>query len=467
MVKELNLKNYLKQFKDINVSKLVPLIQYDGTWGLPDKYKIEEYVTNIKAYNKLVEIKRFRLLGRINKNCEKPKTKRLYKGNLRRQGLGFVYENKELWIILKSNWPSSNKNLSLKCLIKNDWIYFVVPKDCIGVWYKYGNGRINFTIIPEKLKLCKEFWENFGILIGEMLRKGDAISISNTSHTVINCTLNYFSTSNLIRLSSWNISIDINSKNIFDKKERYENKIKNYWFSVLNINDLDIKNIRWCKYNSNLNPNFGQINLIYNNKSLKKVISYLIDYVVKNVLKNKQNSIDFLRGLIAAEGSTDKNEVGSLRAVRIASKIEKEREFYYNLLKKIGISSKLYKNNHNIASNGLPNFILCLKYKLFDLNERRNNFFIQRFLNLLTIKSSLLLLNKSLTVSEIVGLLKLSDYRNLNKNFSRLTKLGYLSRVFTFNGFKYSLSNEFKRLLQPFTTANGVNLQSLFPMPTS
>lgn len=300
-----------------------------------------------------------------------------------------------------------------------------------------------------------------------MDRKGDCNRVSNTSPKVVNHILNYFDKSKLIRLDDWNITIDVNGKNIFCKKEKYEKKIKNYWYPLLKVDNLNIKNIRWCKYGSNLNPNFGQINLAYSNKTLNKVIFYLIIYIKENVLNNKQDSMDFLRGLIAAEGSINKDKNGFLKSVRIASKLEEERKFYQALFRKINIKSKLYKNNHNIASNGLNNFLLCLKYDLFGLHEKRNCIFVQSLLNLVSLKASLLLLNKSLTVNEIVRILNLKDYRNLNKNFSRLTKLNYLLRKYTDNGFEYSLSKEFRHLLQPLMQANGTTLTTLLPIPNS
>jgi len=461
---ELNLKKYLNQFKDIKISKLIPLMQYDQNWGLPDKYKVEGYTTQIKVHKNLVKINRLRLLGRISRNCKKPITKKVYKGGLRRQGLEFCYKNRELWAILKSNWPVTNKNLDLRCLIKNNWVYFVVPKNYIGVWYKYGRGRINFVIIPEKIQLVKEFWETFGILFGEMLRKGRRISIANTSPKVINCILNYFDKSGLIKLDSWRITININGRDIYDNKLTYERRVKDYWSSVL-LNK-EIKAVRWCDYSSTLNPNLGQINLDCNNRSLTKIIFYLIKYVRKNVLKDKQDSIDFLRGLIAAEGSADKDHSGRLRSVRIASKLKEEREFYHSLLKKVGIKAQLYSTNHFVESSGFSNFILFLKYGLLELNEKRNDSFIKRFSNLLYTKASFLLLNDLLTVPEIVKLLKLNDYRNLNKNLSKITELGYIQRIKTSKGFRYSLSPKFKQLLQPLRTARGFKRQTMFPIPT-
>ena len=138
MVKLLDLKTFLKQFGDLNVDVEVPLIEYDLNWSLPDIYKVEEYYTKIKIKERDVEIKRYRIIGRLIKNVEKPKTKKWYKGNLIRQGLKFIYRNREIWVILKSNWPENLKNLPLNFNVKNNWLYLIVPKNFIGVWYKYG-----------------------------------------------------------------------------------------------------------------------------------------------------------------------------------------------------------------------------------------------------------------------------------------------------------------------------------------
>src|SRR3989344_4850618 len=100
MTNTLNLKEYLIKFNDVKVNKELPLIEYDDMWPIPDKLKIEGYITKLRIHGKLTNVKRLRLVGRISKNSIKPQTKKWYKGNLYRHGLKFYYKNKKIWVIL-------------------------------------------------------------------------------------------------------------------------------------------------------------------------------------------------------------------------------------------------------------------------------------------------------------------------------------------------------------------------------
>jgi len=100
----------------------------------------------------------------------------------------------------------------------------------------------------------------------------------------------------------------------------------------------------------------------------------------------------------------------------------------------------LYKR-HNIEIRSIENFIKAFELKLFSLNEKRNRVFMERLNNLDTIKALKLLKNNSLNVKKIVSKLNLSDYRNINKNFSKLVKSKRITRVIDVNGnYVYSLS---------------------------
>ena len=96
-------------------------------------------------------------------------------------------------------------------------------------------GRINFTVVPEKLRLNKLFWETFGILIGEMSR-GRVISIANTEPKLLKCVLDFFEVVFSIKKGDWRVEIHINSKGIRNSdKEQIAKKSKLYWRRQLRL----------------------------------------------------------------------------------------------------------------------------------------------------------------------------------------------------------------------------------------
>ncbi len=190
--KTLNLENYLREFKDIEVSKLVPLIRWDSNWPIPKELQIEEYIVNKKFKDQTKNILRYRLLGKLGQSQSKPHTKRWYKGDKNRYGLGYIFKENYIWLILKSNLTTQIDLRNTTALFENSWLKLKVPDNFIGVWFIYGRGRINFVIIPKIIILDELFWETLGILYGEMLRKGQQIAIANTEPILINHVLNFF-----------------------------------------------------------------------------------------------------------------------------------------------------------------------------------------------------------------------------------------------------------------------------------
>jgi len=403
----------------------IPLIKYPSYLPIPSNFKFQEYSTYIRNKNTITKIRRYRLIGKIKDNGKLKINKSFNSNNTIR--LRYINKKDGLWIIIREKWPSNNLNLNVSLLYKNRYLYLKIPKDYIGVWYKNGY-YTEFVIIPKFLDLNDLFWETFGILIGEMSKT--YISIANTEPKILNNLITFFNISKFINKESWKFRLCINSREIKSIKPVISQS-KTYWADKLKVNPKAIKSVGLYKqFKSNLYPNYGEIEIKFFNKPLKKVIDHLIKFVKDNATKNINYSIAFLRGLIAAEGNCDgrSKKINKIRAIRIASKFEEERLFYATVCKKLGLNVKVYKNQHNIEIHGIDSFIKSFKFDLFSLNERRNNNFKERLSNLDTIKALKLLIDKELSIKQIVNILGLKDYRNMNKNFSILFKKGILVR---------------------------------------
>lgn len=439
---KLDLKEYLKNFRNLNISNEVLVTKYVPEHYIPQDFKFEKYEITLKNRGKYIKIKRHRLIGIFN-NLKKIEDKMIYRTNkygTNRRRLNYKINDGKIFVLLKSAWPSNNLHIKGDFFIKEGDLYLKLQDDYFVVWYEQRINQRVFVILPRFIELNDIFWETFGILFGEMTKS--TIAISNTDSKVLNHIIKFFDDSNLIDKASWKFSFSLNCKEIYGDIKYTVEESKNFWSNKLSISMEKIGNACLYKqFKSTLNPNFGKIDLRFSNKALRYVINSLIIFVKDNVCNNPNYSIAFLRGLIAAEGCPGKRSGDyGLASIRIASKFEEERIFYAKICRYIGLDAKLYKR-HNIEIRSIENFIKAFELKLFSLNEKRNRVFIERLNNLDTIKALKLLKNNSLTVREIVDKLKLRDYRNMNKNFNKLIQSGRLTRVLDVNGkYVYSLS---------------------------
>jgi hypothetical protein len=103
--------------------------------------------------------------------------------------------------------------------------------------------------------------------------------------------------------------------------------------------------------------------------------------------------------------------------------------------------------HHHVRIHGLINFLKCLKNDIFRFHEKRKRKFITCLKNFITIKALYCILECPRGVREIVKILQLKDYRNLNKNLSKIAKENLLCRVKVGRHFVYYPTPELKSLL--------------------
>lgn len=425
----------------------IPLRKWDKDWQLPDKFKTEKYNAILNINKKKVRVGRLRLLGRMKKEGIRC-AKKWYEGSSSR-GLDYVVRNGYVWCVLKSNLPLQMEITSKELSTDGNWLYLNVPKNYIGVWYVYGNGRINFFILPKKIELNEVFWETFGVLQGEMLIKGGGVKISNCEPKVINLLLEFFDKNKIIEKYMWDITVSINSKDIQKyKREEVSKEIKKYWADKLNFSINRIRTVYWCdQFSSKLEPNYGEINLWFDNASLRKVIDLFLEFVKKNAAKNRNFAIPFLRGLFAAEGNVSVDKKGRLLELRLSAKKLSDRELYKRICNSINIEAFCEIRHHHVRVYGLINFLKCLGYDILRLHEKKIDVFILKIKNFITVRALYLILESPKTVRQLVNTLELNDYRNLNKNLSRLSIESIVNRKVTKDGYIYSSTKRLKMLL--------------------
>ncbi len=114
--------------------------------------------------------------------------------------------------------------------------------------------------------------------------------------------------------------LEISIKN---KPNSFKNQCKNFWEGYFKTN---IKKIRLRKEFNNITK-YGTIHLILNNSLIAKLLKQIIKISKKEVEKNKKLSIDYLKGIIAAEGNINvkSTTTNCLYMVRISASRKEEK----------------------------------------------------------------------------------------------------------------------------------------------
>ena len=252
------------------------------------------------------------------------------------------------------------------------------------VLYKQGGYKKVECSIPKVIETNNLFWEALGILQGEMKKSNKNLGYANTSFTnsnpdIVNHVLDFFEEFFNIKRNSWRITIIFNSKDFpLRHKEEFESKIRNFW-----INNLKVPNENFTKTYFNqrkraVQSKSGSVNLKYCNSVYASFFKNMLENL-KGIIENDRTvSQSYIRGLIAAEGSSYiKN--GFLNSVEIGASRDEDFEHYKKCLRVIGIK-RAWKGNNAIKICGWDNFYELWKIKAFKLHKKRELKFTEGFL---------------------------------------------------------------------------------------
>lgn len=185
-------------------------------------------------------------------------------------------------------------------------------------------GRPRLVKLPSKLTISPEV---AGLIVGEGYLGGRYFVFANSNENAIDLVLNFLKQFKL----PLRIYLEISTKNVsneFIKKSQY------FWENHLNIK---LDRIREREEFNNITKN-GTIHLCLNGKIICEIIEKIINLSKRKVEKNKNLSISYLKGIIAAEGNINiKEKTGCLYMVRISASKPEERRHYKRCLEKAGI----------------------------------------------------------------------------------------------------------------------------------
>lgn len=167
-----------------------------------------------------------------------------------------------------------------------------------------------------------------------------------------------------------------------------DRKLKKYWSK---LTDVPLENflkteISYSKpiYERNREKpsKLGRVEIIYSSVIIKEIIDNLVKEVKKFALENSEVRREFLKGLIAGEGSVLLKADGKLQELRVSSCDEIEQKFIRDLLQKEGIRLTDKEREFYVPIFGFDNFKIISEFRLFDFHPDKRQKFNLGFKNL-------------------------------------------------------------------------------------
>lgn len=336
--------------------------------------------------------------------------------------------------------------------------FYEVKEQCsnLNVTKKYKDKRGR----PFSLKLLKQIIispEVVGLIVGEGYIGNRNFIFANSNREAIEEVINFLKQFNM----PIKMYLEISTKN---KQKDYEKQCKEFWEDCLKIK---LKRVR-LREEFNSIAKYGTIHLILNNSLIAKLLSIIILDSKSKIEKNKQLSVDYLRGIIAAEGNINiKKSTDCVYMVRISATKQEERKHYRRCLEKAGL--KIYcKDMPTISKNEAKergwktdkgragaviisrweNFIKIFELGLLNLHKDKKDKFLEYFLYNKFTKQFMdfgYFLNKQFTMRDAQNYFGLKG-RSLNRVLT-LCKQGYISRRKVNKvKFLYRLTDRYNRL---------------------
>jgi hypothetical protein len=245
----------------------------------------------------------------------------------------------------------------------------------------------------------------------------DSISLGNSEPSIINLFFEW--------LDSFLIGYKFSVKIEYNGKKCDERAVIKFWKEKVHyIKNSKIKVIQRDKYGSSLINNMGTLNIKISNTVLKSFLIKLLEMSKKITLTKKIYLLDYLKGLLASEGSVSRPV---LKEVTIGCINGKQREFIKRLLNRLEIKFTEGKNQLSLTS--WKNFFLLYKNDIFFIKQingiNKKETFIEGFKNHQTTKGFVKLkrfTNKEFNAKEWQKEFELKYYNSSHKFLEKFIK---------------------------------------------
>lgn len=364
----------------------------------------------------------------------------------------YLFSNRVMKICLIFN----TRKLVKKISSKTEFYEIKKQGNSLDITKKYKNkkGRPLSSKLPKQIIVSPEV---VGLIVGEGYIGDRNFVFANSNEKAISEVIDFLKQFNL----SIKMYLEISIKN---KKKYFEDECREFWESYLKTT---LKRIRLRKEFESITKH-GTIHLIINNSLVAKLLREIIRISKTKIEKDKQFSINYLKGVIAAEGNINiKKPTNCVYMVRISATEQEEREHYRRCLEKVGIKifcddmptispeegiNRGWKTTKGRAGAVIisrwENFIKVYELELLDLHNDKKTKFLQYFFNNKFTKQFMdfgYFLNKEFTMKEAQGYFGFKG-RHLNRVLT-LLKQGYLSRrKINQVKFSYRLTDKYNKL---------------------
>ncbi|MBU2633687.1 MAG: hypothetical protein KJ674_00420 [Nanoarchaeota archaeon] len=350
--------------------------------------------------------------------------------------------------LLKKIDPQSENYNKIK---KNSYIF-------INKKYKSKEVKIIPVKFPQEIKILPE---TIGLMVGEGYFGIRSFTFANSNEVAIDDVIDFLKQFNL----PIKIYLEVSTKNI---PKNFEEKSKKFWENHLKTK---IKRVRVRREFNNITK-YGTIHLTVNNTILAKILNKIIGISKPKIEKSKKLSIDYLKGIIAAEGNINiQKRTKCVYMIRISSNKIEERNHYKKCLKSAGlniyckdmpnVSKKEAKEKGWKTTKGRAgaviiskweNFIKVFQLELLNLNKDKKDKFAKYFVNNKFTKQ---FISFNYFLGKEFDMKSAGEHFNfVGRNLDRiltLQKQGYISKRKRNNINKYKLTKKYILLYKKLT----------------
>lgn len=254
-------------------------------------------------------------------------------------------------------------------------LYCVANEKIINLWSEASWQKSGIKI-KRYVDLDSLFFEGLALYAGEGVTKtvnayNGGIYFGNSEPSILNLFLDWLDSF----LLNYNplFSVDFNGCSV------NELRVKSFWVSHINrnIGAEKIKVRLRSNLGSDLIRNYGVLQIRVNNTVLKSFIIELLERTKPVILSNQKYMVDYLRGLLAAEGSMDSKCV--LKAVTVGCVNDEQGKFISQILNRLKLN--YYRGKNQFSITGWESFYILYKMNAFEIMQINNYSKKQRFLD--------------------------------------------------------------------------------------
>lgn len=245
-----------------------------------------------------------------------------------------------------------------------------------------GKGSCRRIEAPRYIELNERLFEVFGLYQGEGYKKQprDAARVEfvNSNSNLIKHFMKYFYEVFMIPYEKWGAYIgysgNVKTHDELVKYWSYTAKIPKENFQKTRF--LDTKKKRWTEN--------GNLHVLIVSSILIEIILGILECLQKIAIENKQWSIAFLRGVLAADAHVHLVKwpnITTLSMIEIAIENETEAKLYTKLLNRLNIESRDYSPRRKLVITHWDNLDKLAKLDAFKLHPDKNKAFIMGYNN--------------------------------------------------------------------------------------